>query len=61
MIAVTTDVLDLEYFVYGPSLECRGIDLSPGFPTVPRIGSEDLARELLKAEREGAASRLIFF
>jgi len=61
MIAVTTDVPGLEYLVHGPSLDDRGIDISPGFPKIPRLRNEDLARVLWRAERDGAASRLIFF
>ena len=61
MIAVTIYVPDLEYFVHGPSLDDRGIDLLPGFPTIPRLRNEDLARVFLKSESDGTASRLIFF
>lgn len=61
MIAVTTDVRDLHYFVHGPSLDERGIDPSPDFPMIGRLENGDLARILWNTGGERVPSRILFF
>lgn len=61
MIAVTTDIKGLDYLVYGPSLDDRGIDPSPEFPMVSRIENEDLGRLLSNPGKDVEATRILFF
>lgn len=63
MIAVTTDVDGLQYFVHAPSLEDRGIDISREFSLVQKVTNEDLARIIFQPDdkRTAPAIRMIFF
>ncbi len=63
MVAVTTDVNALQYFVHAPSLEDRGIDISGEFSLVRKVTNEDLARILFQPDTEcsAPATRMIFF
>jgi tRNA 2-thiouridine synthesizing protein C len=63
MIAVTTDVDGLLYFVHAPSLEDRGIDMSGEFSLVQKVTNEDLARILFQTDdnRTAPAIRMVFF
>ena len=61
MIAATSDVRDLRYVVHAPSLDDRGIGISPDFPMVERIENKDLAKVLWDAGAEGIPTRILFF
>jgi len=61
MIAVTTDIQDLHYFVHAPSLDDRGVDLSPELPVIERVENGDLARVLWNTGGDGVPARILFF
>jgi len=63
MIAVTTDVKGLQYFVHAPSLEERGIAISGAFTLIQKVTHEDLAHILFPPDNEctAPAIRMIFF
>lgn len=63
MIAVTTDVTNLQYCVHAPSLADRGIQISGELSMIREVTNEDLARVLCGTGKENSTSalRMMFF
>ncbi len=64
MIAVTTDITDLSYYVHAPSVADRGVPGTGSFPLVRTASNDDLSRILFPANNTPApahAMRILFF
>jgi len=63
MIAATSDVEDLEYFVYSPSLSARGVSISDDLGDVHPVGEEGISDVVLGLSGDacGRQVRILLF